>query len=125
MFVTGRRNVEAKAGLKFYTWRAEMQLNAIFVCVSHPKAGISIGVQSSKGDLFKLIDHLVLLIFRGRILGRKTYDARFVRALISATINQINYAVWIATQHLRQRIAYDCFWVPKIIADQIAIFVIR
>ncbi|UOA15615.1 hypothetical protein DSM109990_02458 [Sulfitobacter dubius] len=123
-FVAGGRDVEAASAVQLHARRAEMQLDAILVGVAHPEAGVAVGVEAGEGDLLETVDHLLLLVFGRGVLAGEADDTGAIGPFVRASVDQVDHALRIAAQDLRQRFADHGHGLAGCIADQVAVVVI-
>ena len=94
------------------------------MAVSHPQAGVLVLIKTSKSQFLKLVDHVLLCIFAGRVILGKADDTRTIAPLVRANVDQIGHGCGVTPQNLWQRITCDLHRISRFIADKIAVFVI-
>lgn len=115
--VAGRGDVEAASAVQFHARRAEMQLDAIFVGVAHPEAGVAVGIKPGEGDLLEAVDHLLLLVLGRGVLAGEADDTGAIGPFVRAGVDQVDHALGIAAHDLRQRLARHGHGLACRIAD--------
>lgn len=124
LLVAGRRDIQAAAADKLHARRHEMQLDAVFVRVSHPENIALVGVETGEGQTLEIVHHLPLLAVVRRVLGREGDDTGAIGPLVRAGVDQRPHAVCIAAQHCRQRFAGKQHDLAALVADRVAVLVV-
>ncbi len=108
--IAGRGDIEATPAMQLHAWRAEMQLDAILVGVTHPKAGIAVGIEAGEGDLLEAVDHLLLLVLGRDVLACEADDASTVGPLVWAGVDQVDRELGVSAHDLGKRFACHGLW---------------
>jgi hypothetical protein len=101
-----------------------MQLNAVFVGMTHPQARKLVAIKACESDFLEAINHVLLLTFGRGVSCGETDHTSAVAPLVRACVDQIGHDLRIAAQDLGQRITGDFLGLPISIADQVAVFII-
>lgn len=122
--IAGWGDVEAAPAGKLQARRQEMQLDAAFMGMAHPKHIMLVRIQSGEGQALEGVHHLTLLQLGRRILGGESEDAGAIGPLVRATVDQCPHPLGIAAQHLGQRFAGEERHLAARVADGVAVLII-
>lgn len=118
------RNVQALAGRKLHTRRAEVKFYPALMAVSYPENVVLIGFETGEGKVLEGIHDFRLLSLIGSIVSRETDHSGTIGPLMRAAIDQRLRAGRVTTQHVRWRVAGDHDGCTARVSKLIALVVI-
>lgn len=124
LLVARRRDVEAAPARKLHARRHEMQLDAALMGMADPQHIALVGFETGKGKVLEGVHHLPLLGRVRRVFRREGDDAGAIGPLVRAGVDQRAHAVFIAAQHLWQRLAGKQHDLAALVAGRVAVLVV-
>lgn len=123
--IARRGDVQAAARGQVEARGAEVQLDAALVAVADPEDVELFGVEAREGELFEAVQDLGLLRLGRGVVGGKADDPGAVGPGMGARVDQCLGPVGIAAQDLGARVADRVRGMTSLIADQVAVCVVR